>query len=612
MKKTILKICEYVRDVRTIYSFCLQLTIKSSPKYFSFSVVLNAILVVVPFATIYATSKIMNILANAIVMSEFRSEQISLFIQYTILSLLLILLQKTLDTVKQYCEGMHREIMQKHVKFIIMDKASKLDLSYFDTSSFYNEMNDVSLNSPLIIMTAMQAIDLIKNFIQLIIAVTYLVMYNYIFAILLIISVIPNLIFKKKQLDTIYSFQRSNFESERKMYYSASLVFSQSHIKDVKLYNLFPFISQKFQCAWDILFNKKRKLSFKYVKLLIVSALFPEIVTTAIIFMLGLGVINGVNTMGDYSYYQGIVSQVLVAMYMIVYNYGQFMDQKMRIGNFLKFLKWENPMKYSGKLKCQEAEFTIEFRNVSFKYDESLPYILKDVNFIINSQEKVAFVGSNGCGKSTIIKLIMRYYDPSEGIVFLNGIDIRSYDIENYRRCFSTLFQDYCNYAFTVGESISLSDYAQANNIEKIQSALTKGGANVFVSKFENGIDTYLTRQYDEHGEELSGGQWQKIASSRTFFRDAAVYILDEPSSSLDAEAEDELFKQIDELCLNKTAILVSHRLSNITSVDNIFLLEDGMILESGTHNELIRQKGRYEYLYKLQSEKYKVMNGED
>ncbi len=601
------RIIIYLKELFEILFFCIRLSLKTSLKYFLLSNGINLISMITPFISIYLGSKIINVIVSSLTNSTLREEAVKNLILYSILTLSAALLNRAADNIKQYFDGMHREIMNRNIKYIIMEKVAVLDLAFFDSNEFYNELADVNNNSLLITMTALQTIDLLKNFAQLIIAFVYFSHYSIWLALIVLISIVPNVIFQKKQLEEMYYIQRRYKSEERKMNYIASLPLGRPFIKDIQLYNLFPFIKEKYASVWSLLFNKKKKISFRYTILLISSAFMPEVTTAGITLNLGWKVINGTVAMGTLTYYQGIMGQLMAGMYSAVYGYSQIMDGKMRIQNYLKFLKWENKVKDDGKIEFIDNKFKMQFDHVSFRYCDNSPFILKNISFEIDSQQKTALVGINGCGKSTLIKLIMRYYDPWEGNIYLNGINLKEYTLDSLRKCFSTLFQDYNNYAFNVRESVSLSGYQYSTDVNRINKALALSGASAFVSKFPNGIDTYLTRQYEDDGEELSGGQWQKIAVARTMFREPIIFILDEPSASLDAESEDELFKQFETMFNNKGVILVSHRLSNISSVDKIIVLKNGEVSEMGTHHELMKNKGEYSRLYILQASKYNM-----
>lgn len=206
--------------------------------------------------------------------------------------------------------------------------------------------------------------------------------------------------------------------------------------------------------------------------------------TIIILFLLGLSVIEGSGTIGDFNYYQGIIGQVIAGLYMIIYNYGQIYDGKIRINNYLNFIHFENKVRDEGKIILNKSDFEIEFRNVSFKYKENSNFTLKNLNFKLNCNQKIALVGVNGSGKTSIIKLLLRFYDPNEGVILVDNKDIREYTVESLRKCFSPMFQDYCNYAFTVRENVSLSDYNEFENEEKLSmrwiKAVQKGLLIIF------------------------------------------------------------------------------------------------------------------------------------
>ena len=569
----------------------------------SLYVLLDVLIVVVPFAVIYVTSILINLLVEYAGSNDFNGVIRSLII-ISLLMLALNILNKTIESVKLYLEGLYNEIISIKTRHQIMKKAAEIDLYCFDSPEFYDEMNDASNNSAYIIQTAFQVLSFIRYFFQFCIAFVNLLMWNGILPILLTLSVIPSVIFKNKQLESVYSFQREHMKDERKIFYSFNMALSKEYAKDIRIYGLFPFLSSKVLNAWNHLFNSKKRITKRYTKILIVFDMLPEIIMVVCIFLLGVSVIRGNCTIGDFNYYQGIIGQVTAGIFMVIYNYTQIYDGKIRINNYVKFMNFKNNVKDEGKLVLEKSLFTIEFKNVGFRYNNKAKYVLKNLSFKIRSDQKIALVGVNGSGKSSIIKLLLRFYDPEEGVILINDKDIREYTIESVRKCFSPMFQDYCNYAFTVSEDVSISNYNESHNEEKVQYALYKSGAYEFVEKFPDKLNTYLSRQYEE-GEELSGGQWQKIALSRMFFQNAEMYILDEPSSALDAESEDELFRKFEELYKDCGAILISHRLSNVKTADNILVIGEGRIIEQGDHKELMKLNGKYARMYNLQAKKY-------
>ena len=229
---------------------------------------------------------------------------------------------------------------------------------------------------------------------------------------------------------------------------------------------------------------------------------------------------------------------------------------------------------------------------------------MKGVSFTLGAGEKMAFVGQNGAGKTTLIKLILRFYEPTQGEILMDGINIWKFDKAEYRKLFGVIFQDFFRYEFTLRENIAVGNIDALQNHEKIQDAAYKSLANQVMDEMKNGFDQQLGRRF-KNGQELSGGQWQKVALARAYMKDAAVMILDEPTSALDARAEFEVFQRFIGLTEGKTSIIISHRFSTVRMADRVLVLEDGRVLEIGTHDELMARPKLYAELFKLQAAGY-------
>lgn len=247
----------------------------------------------------------------------------------------------------------------------------------------------------------------------------------------------------------------------------------------------------------------------------------------------------------------------------------------------------------------------IEFKNVSFKYPKTERFILKDFNLSIQSGEKIALVGENGAGKTTLIKLLLRFHDVSEGSVLINGVDIKEIELDDWHKNIGALFQDFIKYQFTFKENVYLGDLTKANEEKFLKEAIEKSGANVSLDTLPNGINQNVGKMF-EGGIDLSGGQWQKLALARAFFRDAPILILDEPTSAIDAKAEYEIFQKVGELQKDKTVIIISHRFSTVRNADRILVLESGKIIEEGNHEKLMKKDGLYAELFNIQAQGYK------
>lgn len=231
--------------------------------------------------------------------------------------------------------------------------------------------------------------------------------------------------------------------------------------------------------------------------------------------------------------------------------------------------------------------------------------MLKDCSFAIEPHERIGLIGLNGSGKSTIIKLMFRFYDPEEGCVKLDGIDLKEYDTYAVRKVFGVLFQDYVTYCLPLREIIALSDFGQRFDDERLKKVCVLSGVDEIIKDWGKGFDSVLGRYYADDGKDLSGGQWQLMGLARAYFKESEYMILDEPSAALDPISEDRIFEQLYHLSEGKSSVTISHRLSNTTLADRILVIDDGHIIEQGSHLDLLKQNGKYAHLFHLQSSKY-------
>lgn len=307
---------------------------------------------------------------------------------------------------------------------------------------------------------------------------------------------------------------------------------------------------------------------------------------------------------GDLQYNFSMVTRLCDQINAFMNDVNQLIVNNSMFHEIKEFIEMKTEIEKSGT-KHPSQNPKIEFRNVYFKYPNTEEYVLKDCSFIINSNEKVGFVGVNGSGKSTIIKLMFRFYDPQAGAILLDNIDIREYNIYEVRKIFGVLFQDYVTYSLPLREIIALSDFRERFNDEKLKKACDISGVSPIIKNWEMGFDSVLGRYYADNAKDLSGGQWQLVSLARAYFKECKYMILDEPSAALDPIAEDRIFEQLYHLSKGKSSITISHRLSNTTLSDKIFVIHNGHIIEQGSHSDLLKQNGRYAKMFHLQANKY-------
>ncbi len=284
--------------------------------------------------------------------------------------------------------------------------------------------------------------------------------------------------------------------------------------------------------------------------------------------------------------------------------YPKMQEISMYVEKMQSFLTIQPEIVSTGTRRLPENPTEIELRNVSFGYNKKDGYILHNINMKLDPYSKIAIVGYNGAGKTTLIKLIMRLYDPNEGEILLDGVNIKEYDLQEYRRKIGTVFQDFKIFAATVKENVLL-DFAKNGKDDEVVTAIEKSGFSECLDSFADGLSTHLTTEFEENGVNLSGGEAQKLAVARVFYKDANLIILDEPSSALDPIAEYHLNHSMLTAAENKSVIFISHRLSTTRIADRIYMLEKGQIIEAGSHTELLSRKGKYAEMWRVQAGQY-------
>ena len=339
------------------------------------------------------------------------------------------------------------------------------------------------------------------------------------------------------------------------------------------------------------------------------SGIIETVFSGLVYFILGTMVLNNAISIGSVCLYAGCINRFL-------FYFSKFMKVSTDLAGNTKYVKMYFDFldipnkKYKGTLpveKRDDNKFSIEFRNVSFRYPGSSKYVLKDFSIKFNIGERLAVVGKNGSGKTTFIKLLCRLYDPADGEIFLNGIDIRKYDYKEYLSLFSVVFQDFKIPAFSLGQNVAAStEY----NKEKAEDALRRAGLSTLLEKLPYGLDTPVYTDFDKNGVDISGGEAQKVAIARALYHDTPFVILDEPTAALDPLAEYEIYSKFDELVGTKTAVYISHRLSSCQFCNDILVIDEGRAVQRGTHNSLIKEKdGLYYKLWNTQAKYYKTGN---
>jgi len=604
MNKTKQPIKTRIQSVLSSFIFSFIICWRSSKVLFTFRLVLEIILSLLPLLVIYLGREVINSLVNLLtVNSPVIKPLITLIIYLFVIEIVTVASQK----LEEILTSIHKDLISNFVNEQIIKKSAELDISFFDSPMFYDSLLNVRRDSGAVESMVWSVTGIVKSAIQLIASGIILCNLNILFPIILICLNIPAVVIEKKFTEYIYNWMYNRAPEERKLGYIQAIMTDRFYAKEVKLFNLFQPFFKRYKVIWKIWFTEKQAIIKRKCFWAIFTSILPRAGLLFLTIFVVLRIVRKLLTIGDFSYYTGLGGQFTGSIYMLINSLSQIYDNQLRINNYKRFLTWQSKIIPNHGITLQNKNPHIEFKDVSFKYPNTDTYILHNLNFSISTREKIALVGLNGAGKSTIVKLLLRFYDPTEGQILIDGKDLREYDLINVRKIFGVVFQDFANYAFTARENIALSDYENINDENRVKYAAEMSSAYEFIKKWEKGFDTYLTKQFEMDGHELSGGEWQKMALARAFFKDASMMILDEPSSNLDPEAEYQVFQHFANLCKDKGAMFISHRLSSIVMTDRILVLENGKIIESGSHKELMNANGKYAYLFNLQAEKYKI-----
>lgn len=519
--------------------------------------------------------------------------------------MIVILISSLLQKAQLYMQVMHDDMINRELALYMMDKAGTADIEYFDNTDYYDKLTACSRDAPMIANLVWNTLSAISAIFSIVISFTALSKLKVIYGIFVILSAGPASVVGAKYTKAIYSLSLDQINGERQKNYLQGLLLDKRFIQDLRLFNGYGRIKQKYQHLWESLFKKRKEINRRRS---IITGLF-ECVPIIIIAVIGIDiarcVLAGTATVGDYSLYTGLLSKLWSSEFLLSSAIMQIYDNQLKMTNLRSLEKYQNHVIDAGTKTLGHID-TIKFDHVSFSYPGTNKVVLQDVSFCIGKGEKVALVGLNGSGKSTLIKLLLRLYEVDKGTIQINGIDIRQYKLWDLRRNFSAYFQDAPNYSFDLRENIVIADADRPSSDEDVIHAINDSGAGEILKLAPLGLDTLLTRLFDHQGMELSGGQHQKLALARTFYRRHSALILDEPSSSLDPRAEHLLFGRLKAFTQGKTVLFTSHRLANVILADRIVVLENGSVLEEGTQKELLEQDGRYAELYRYQQEHYR------
>ena len=493
----------------------------------------------------------------------------------------------------------------------IFEKASKVDISCYEDPVFYDKYQRATeiLTSGYFSAFAYALSFILGNLIAFLSVIGLVASINpaYLMFLLPVILVFVTEIFKSK---VFFKRDLEMTHNNRIKAYTQRVVFLRDYSKDIRTSNIFSVIIGRYNNAIKSNLEIIKKYGPKLFLISMASSLFGEFIPIAGTYAYAgwQFIYTDAFSVSGFSVVLSSINAVRSATSLIAQEFSELSSVALYFQNLREFFEYESSV-VSGDKEPEDFE-SLEFKNVDFKYPSANKYSLKNVNIKINKGETVAVVGVNGAGKTTFVKLLLRFYDVTDGEILYNGINIKEYNIDSLRLKFATVFQDYKTFALSVNENVMCRNCNEEDK-KAAEKALKQSGVYDKIATLANGTDTVLTREFDENGAGLSGGEAQKTAVARMFASDFDIAILDEPSSALDPIAEYKMYENLILATKEKTVIYISHRLSSAVLSDNIFVLGNGTVIESGSHSELMANGGEYANMFTLQASSYKEKEGE-
>ncbi len=515
------------------------------------------------------------------------------------------------QTLGNVCQQLLQERLSIYVPRQIMEHAASLDLADFENAMYYDQLQQAqreSTSRPVQMVSGVFGLG--RSVVTFATLMALLIGLGPVVAVATLLAPIPAFIASSRYGWQGFQMMRRNSPKRRMMAYLTTVMTTDSYAKEIKLFGLGDYMVERFQRVAEEYYDETTSLLKRRYWAGFAWGSLTTVVSSATYLYVALRAIFGLISLGQVTIFAGAATQVSGAFQGILTGVQGIYEHGLYLSTLHDLLERKPTIAAPAHPLPVSRPFTqgIEFRNVTYRYPDRDVAALSDVSFTIGLGETVALVGRNGAGKSTIVKLLGRLYDPDSGEILIDGHDIRLYDPEELRSRFAVMFQDFASFQLSAAENIGVGDATRAEDTEAIARATSEAGATTVISALPEGFATQLGKWFDS-GHQLSGGEWQKIALARAFMRDAEdaeILILDEPTAALDARAEHDLFERLRVLTKGRMALYISHRFSTVRMADRILVLDHGRLIEQGTHTELMAENGQYAELFELQAASYR------
>ncbi len=562
---------------------------------------------ILPLGLLYSTKLIVDTIAESLTIVD-KSEIVARVNILFILAVGVMLLTVICNALADLVNTALSDRVTDHMLGILYAKSIKIDLEYYETAQYQDTLQRAQQEAPFRPRQILSHLTQVaQNTVSLVAMLGLLLSLHWGIAGVLFIGAIPAMLVRVKYTGVMYRWQRQRTSMERQAWYRGALITGEHSAKEIRLFNLGHHFLEQFKELRHEIFREKLAIKIKNSAANLLAQASAGIFIFAVYGFIVYQTIQGDLKLGDLVLYHQALQRGQNALKIIVDNLGRLYEDNLFLTNLFEFLELEPKVieTKSPKPIPPKMQTGIVFNNVSFQYADTNRQALKGINLTIKPGETIALVGENGSGKTTLIKLLCRLYDPTTGNITLDGVDLRHFSIAELRQQIGVIFQDYAKYHLSARDNIWLGNINLAPDDDRIPQAAGYSGADAVIKTLPQGYNTILGKWF-ERGEELSIGQWQKIALARAFTRDSQIVVLDEPTSAMDPKAEYEVFQQFRYLIGERAGILISHRLSTVKMADCIYVMDRGAIAESGTHDSLIELQGLYAHLFETQAKSYR------
>jgi len=535
-------------------------------------------------------------------------DQVRTVFYYLIIELILFLLSTGINHSRRLIQQLIQLQLANQIRSEIIRKALTLDLAFFEHPDFYDRLQNARREGgykPVELIN--DTFQIVQNMITLISFAALMLRFSPWLVLILLATSIPAFIAETRFSEQGFRLLTRRAPETRQINYLSRLLTEDTAAKEIKLFNLGSTLLKRYKTLFDKFFQEDKSLAVRRALVGFSLGLVATLGFYGSYAWIVWRTVQGMISLGDMTLYLSIFRQGQSTFQSILAGVGNIYENNLFMAHYFEFLELKPQMQVATPAEKLPASLIrgIEFRGVGFRYPESDEWVLRGIDLKILPGEKIALVGHNGAGKTTLIKLLSRLYDPTEGTILIDGTDIRELDPLDLRQKIGVIFQDFVRYHLPVSENIGFGQIEAADRMDKIVDSARKSGADAMIENLPQGYQTMLGRWF-HGGHELSLGQWQRVALARAFMRDAEILVLDEPTASLDAQTEYEIFQHFKELTDGKMAILISHRFSTVRMADRIVVIEGGRVAENGSHEELLRREGIYARLFSMQAEGYR------